>query len=111
MKRSCRCASMWSRRSLFAYIRVKVTTANRKIRVRLLIALYVLHQLFMSTEGIAALIPGKTGIYARTALDTLHGLVLALIYMPPEELINVDIDADDKNVLVRMGTFGFGGGQ
>ncbi len=79
-----------------------------RLRFRIPLALFALHDLILGCDGLMALIPGAAGRMARGALDTVDGFLMGMMAEPPQSFIHVDVDEGKRRVEVDVKTMGWG---
>jgi hypothetical protein len=80
------------------------------IRLALPFSLMVVNQLLLSIDPLLGMIPGKMGLMARSAMDTLHALLFMIIQSEPQNYVHVDVEVEEKLVKVDFATVGIGKG-
>ena len=102
---------MWSKRSWLLYVRVRLRGFKPSLNLLIPLALYVPHQWMLAWGGMLALIPGGLGRRVRAIGDTLHAMLLHMIYAPPQSIADVNISDNKQHLHVVVRTMGFGGGE
>lgn len=100
---------MWNNHSWLLCIRVKLTGIKPRVRLFFPVALWVLYQLLLSCDGLLALLPGKHGRKARSAVDTANTLFLGMTHAEPQEYVRVNVQDGDKKVRLNIRTLGWKG--
>ena len=99
---------MWTKRSPFLSVRVRLRGMKPRLLFRIPLALFALHDLILGCDGLMALIPGAAGRMARGALDTVDGFLMGMMAEPPQSFIHVDVDEGKRRVEVDVKTMGWG---
>ena len=102
---------MWNKRSFLLYIRIRLSGMKPRLNLLLPLSLLSPHQWLLSFDGALKLIPGAAGRKARAAADTLHGMLLQLMYAEPQNIADINVSGRGQNVRVVVRTMGFSGGE
>ena len=101
---------MWNRHSWLLYVRIRLRDGKKSQNLLLLLALFVPHQLLLAWGGLAALIPGAAGRRLRLGADTIHSMLLQLMYAQPQTMADIDLSQQKQRLRVVVRTVGAAGG-
>jgi len=99
------------KRSWLLYVRIRLRGIKPSLSLLIPLALFVPHQLMLAWGGIIELLPGTVGRQARLAADTLHAILLQLMYAEPQNIVDVKISDNEQHLRVLVRTVGFSGGE
>jgi hypothetical protein len=99
------------KRSWLLYVRIRLRGVKPALNLLIPLALFVPHQLMLAWDGLLALIPGEAGYRVRLGADTIHAMLLQLMYAEPQSIADVKISDNKQRLRVLVRTVGFGGGD
>ena len=97
---------MWTRKSWFLAIKVRLTGGKPRLRLGVWLALYVPYQWALSLEGWAAILPRRARGYVNMALAAVQEFLLMLMQSRPQTYVHVDIQDGAKRSWVEAKTLG-----
>jgi hypothetical protein len=102
---------MLNKRSWLLLIRVRLRGITQRLNLLIPLSLFAPHQLMLAWDGLFALIPGAAGRRLRRGADTLHSILLQLMYAQPQKIIDVKLSDKKQRLRVAVRTVGFSGGD
>lgn len=100
---------MWTRRSWFLRVRVRLKGQKPRLRLGFRMALYVPYHYLLSFDGVLALLCGRARRAAMTALNAAQALLLMLMQAEPQTYVHADIQDGKRQVYVDVSTRGWQG--
>ena len=99
------------KRSWLLYIRIRLRGLKPALNLLIPLALFVPHQLMLAWGGILELLPGVAGRKVRLGADTLHAMLLQLMYAQPQNIADIKISDNRHSLRVLVRTVGLSGGE
>lgn len=100
---------MWTRRSWFLRIKVRLKGQKPRLRIGVRMALYVPYHYLLSFDGALALLSGRARRAAMTAMNAAKALLLTLMQAEPQNYVHAEVQDGKRQVYVDVSTRGLQG--